>query len=81
MTEKAEPNGIDILLGFEQGEDIIGFQADDYNEPYQAGVQRHSEPLIDLHVIEDSKAGLERWRRFFQRDRDGVFVGLVEVVL
>ena len=81
VTEKNEPNDIDVLLVFEQGADFIALRPHEYNVLYQAGVQRRFGPVIDLHVVEDSSEAMERWLRFFQRDRNGEPVGIVEVIL
>ena len=81
VTEKNEPNDIDVLIVFESGADFVALRPHEYNVLCQAGAQRRFGPGIDLHVVEDSSEAMERWLRFFQRDRSGHTVGIVEVVL
>ena len=38
-------------------------------------------PRIDLHVVAGRSEAMERLLRFFQRDRRGTLVGIVEVLL
>ena len=50
-------------------------------EVTHTGAQRRFGFVFDLHVVEGGGEALERLFRFFQRDRDGQIVGMVEVLL
>ena len=81
VTSKDEPDDIDILLVFERHADFVGLLPHEYNVLYQTGAQQHFGSVLDLHVVEEGSEALERLLRFFQRDRDGQIVGMVEVLL
>jgi hypothetical protein len=81
VTSKDEPDDIDILLVFERGADFVEILPHEYNVLYQAGAQRRFGAVLDLHVVEEDSEAMERLLRFFQRDRDGHTVGLIEVIL
>jgi hypothetical protein len=81
VTNKDEPEDIDLVLMFERGADFVELRPHEYNVLYQAGAQRRFGPLLDLHVVEEGSEAMERLLRFFQRDRDGRAVGMVEVSL
>ena len=81
VTATDEPNDIDVLLVFERYADFGTLRPQEYNVLYQAGAQRRFGSVIDLHVVEEGSDAMERWLRFFQRDRNGDLVGMIEVVL
>lgn len=81
VTSKDEPDDIDVLLVFERRADFVELLPHEYNVLYQAGAQRRFGALLDLHVVEEDSEAMERLLRFFQRDRDGHTVGLIEVIL
>jgi predicted nucleotidyltransferase len=81
VTRKDEPDDIDILLVFERQADFVELLPHEYNVLYQTGAQRRFGAVLDLHVVEEGGEALERLLRFFQRDRDGHTVGMVEVIL
>jgi predicted nucleotidyltransferase len=81
VTSKDEPDDIDILLVFERRADFVELLPHEYNVLYQVGAQRRFGALLDLHVVEEDSEAMERLLRFFQRDRDGQTVGIVEVML
>ncbi|NOT57603.1 MAG: hypothetical protein HOP18_23605 [Deltaproteobacteria bacterium] len=79
VTSKDEPDDIDILLVFERHADFVGLLPHEYNVLYQTGAHRRFGPVLDLHVAEEGSEALERLLKFFQRDRDGRSVGIVEM--
>jgi hypothetical protein len=81
VTAKDEPNDIDVLLVFERNVDLTSLLPHEYNVLFQSGALRRFGPRIDLHVVEERSDAMERLLRFFQRDRRGIPVGIVEVLL
>lgn len=81
VTARDEPNDIDVLLIFDRDADFIALLPHEYNVLYQRGALRRFGPALDLHVVAEGSEALERLLRFFQRDRSGNVVGIVEVVL
>lgn len=81
VTAKDEPNDIDVLLVFERDADFTTLLPHEYNVLYQRGALRRFGPALDLHVVEAESEAMERLLRFFQRDRNGNTVGIVEVIL
>ena len=81
VTNKDEPDDIDILLVFERQAEFVDLLPHEYNVLYQAGAQRRFGALLDLHVVEENSEAMERLLRFFQRNRDGRLVGMIEVTL
>ena len=81
VTTKDEPNDIDVLVVFAQGADLTTLLPHEYNVFSQRGALRRFGPTIDLHVVEDESEAMERLLRFFQRDRSGNNISIIEVVL
>jgi hypothetical protein len=81
VTGKEEPDDIDVLLVFERRAEFVDLRPHEYNVIYQTGAQRRFGPVLDLHVVEEDSEALERLLRFFQRNRDGRTVGMIEVLL
>ena len=81
MTSKDEPDDIDVLLVFERQADFAELLPHEYNVLYQTGAQRRFGAVLDLHVVEEGSEAMERLLRFFQRNRDGYTVGMIEVIL
>lgn len=81
VTSKEEPDDIDLLLVFERHAEFVDLLPHEYNVLYQAGAQRRFGALLDLHVVEEHSEAMERLLRFFQRNRDGRMVGMIEVSL
>ena len=81
VTRKDEPDDIDILLVFERQAEFVDLLPHEYNVLYQAGAHRRFGALLDLHVVEEDSEAMERLLRFFQRDRNGRIVGMIEVKL
>jgi hypothetical protein len=81
VTANEEPHDIDVLLVFEHRAQFTALLPREYNVLYQAGAQRRFGTAIDLHVVEEGGEAMERLLRFFQRDRRGNAVGIVEVIL
>ena len=81
VTANDEPNDIDVLVVFERHVNLTTLLPHEYNVLYPGGALRRFEPAIDLHVVEAESEAMERLLRFFQRDRRGNTVGIVEVIL
>jgi hypothetical protein len=81
VTAREEPHDIDVLLIFERHAQFIALLPHEYNVLYQGGAQRRFGTAIDLHVAEEGSELMERLLHFFQRDRNGNVVGMVEVIL
>ena len=81
VTTRDEPNDIDVLLVFERDADFTALLPHEYNVLFQSGALRRFGPAIDLHVVEEESEAMERLLRFFQRNRSGDTVGIVEVTL
>jgi len=81
VTAKDEPNDIDVLVVFERNVNLTTLLPHEYNVLYPRGALRRFGPAIDLHVVEAESEAMERLLRFFQRDRRGNTVGIVEVIL
>jgi hypothetical protein len=81
VTARDEPNDIDILLVFARDADFTALLPHEYNVLYQQGALRRFGPTLDLHVVEEDSEAMERLVRFFQRDRRGNAMGIVEVIL
>jgi hypothetical protein len=81
VTAKDAPNDIDVLLVFTRDADFTALLPHEYNILYQQGALRRFGPAIDLHVVAEESEAMERLLRFFQRNRRGNTVGIVEVIL
>lgn len=81
VTAKDEPNDIDILLVFARDANLTTMLPHEYSVLYPRGALRRFGPTIDLHVVEEESEAMGRLLRFFQRDRRGNTVGIVEVIL
>jgi hypothetical protein len=81
VTGHDAPNDIDVLLVFARSTDFTALLPHEYNVLYQRGALRRFGPALDLHVVEEGSEAMERLLRFFQRDRHGNAVGIVEVTL
>jgi predicted nucleotidyltransferase len=81
VTASEEPHDIDVLLVFEHGAQFTALLPHEYNVLYQGGARRRFGTAIDLHVVEEGSEFMERLLHFFQRDRNGNVVGMVEVIL
>jgi hypothetical protein len=72
---------VDIALVFARNADFTALLPHEYNVLYQRGALRRFGPAIDLHAVAEDSEAMARLLRFFQRDRHGDAVGIVEVTL
>jgi hypothetical protein len=81
VTATDAPNDIDMLLVFTPDTDFTALLPHKYNILYPQGALRRFGPAIDLYVVAEESEAMERLLRFFQRNRHGNTVGIVEVIL
>jgi hypothetical protein len=81
VTEQKEPEDIDLVIAVSEDAPARGLSPAAYNATRRPGIRRVVGTMIDAHPYRANSPDLMEALEFFQSDRQGHPVGIVEVIL
>lgn len=80
VTNKDEPNDIDLLIIFSEEIVFQRIRPAEYNLIHKNGIRRVFGSSIDAQPVQANSPLAEEMLQFFQSDREGEPIGIVEVI-
>ena len=81
ISAKAEPGDIDLLVVYDPGVADADRKAGEYNIVHRASARRLFGHELDIYPVRDGSPAVRELLSFFQSNRRGKPVGIVEVRL
>lgn len=81
VTAKEEPNDVDMIVAYKADMDLRNMRPFQYNAIAKTGIRRVLGSDLDAHPVRAGSSREEHFVTFFQTDREGHPVGIVEVIL
>jgi len=81
VTAKAEPEDIDLLVVYRAAMGTVELEQQQYNVIHRAGVRRAFGYRLDVHPVREGSPAEQGLLTFFQSNRRGKLVGILEVKL